>query len=287
MFQGLDEPTRNRVLRTVLRPIVRSWLRGANSLQQFVDLLKVTFVEIAVEEMLNDGLKVNYSRISLMTGVHRTDVSKICKEGAPAERALQDVVTRVLGHWEQNAQYRTAQGKARTLSFKGAESEFAELVSSISKNVKAGSVLFELERIGAVERRGDRLRLVGVLHRSEGNSSRAAEIAARDIQALLETAERNVSRSEDDLDVYLQTEYDNIFLEDVPKIRRWLMGEAKAFHRRVRDFLSACDKDVNDRPGKVAGVRVSLTDVSNVQLRERLEWSAGDPLRRLVSEPDS
>ena len=72
-------------LRQMLRPLIRFCLKRSVGLQDWVEATKIVYLEVAVEEMTKAGQKVNMSRLSTYTGVHRRDVVRIHKEGETKE----------------------------------------------------------------------------------------------------------------------------------------------------------------------------------------------------------
>ncbi|MCB0346960.1 MAG: hypothetical protein KDD66_17710 [Bdellovibrionales bacterium] len=270
---------RHRSLRIMLRPIVRFWLRGADSIQSFIDSLKIVFVEVAVEELARQNQNVNLTQISLLSGVHRPDVSKIVKRSAPPDRSVSDVVTRVIGQWEQDSRFCAKDGKPRSLGFKGKNSEFSQLVRCVSKDVTAGSVLSALLQRGTITKGKDTIKLSRSTHKITSDQIQSFDILARDTQTLMNAVQENIEAStEASPHVHLRTEFDNIFESDLPKIRVWLRKECKAFHRKARAFLSKCDKDLNDRPGEKAGAVVSLSAFGWTAETQLSSWYVGSPL---------
>ncbi|MCB0344947.1 MAG: hypothetical protein KDD66_07510 [Bdellovibrionales bacterium] len=253
-----------QALMHMLKPLVRYWIRGSNTIQDFVDLLKLVFIQVAVEEMEHTGSKINVSRISVMTGVHRTDVTKVYKQQEEPSREVPDVVSRVIGKWQSDSSFTTTEGKPRIISFGDDNSEFVSLVRSVSKSVSPGSVLFELERCNSVRRSSKGLALVRTTHKVTTDVLRATEIMSKDAESLMSAIHENIeSAAEVSPNLHIRTEYDNVFLKDIPKIREWLRVEGKKFHKKARDYLSKFDKDINERQ-EAAGATVVLTAFSMI-----------------------
>ncbi|MCB0345047.1 MAG: hypothetical protein KDD66_08010 [Bdellovibrionales bacterium] len=273
---------RHRALRMMLRPLVRFWLHGGDALQSFIDSLKVVFVEVAVEEMAAKESRINLTRISLITGVHRPDVTRIVKESKPPDRSVADVVTRTIGQWENDQDFCGKDKKPRTLTYRSRDSEFNELVARVSKDVKPGSVLFALEQLGAVKQIGDRLKLTKFDHNVSADEEQSFDILSRDIQSLVNAVEENVRvKAEVSPNMHIRTECDNVFVHDLPKVRKWLWKEGKAFHRRARAFLAKHDKDINDRPDREAGAFVSVSAFGFICEKQPTQWSVGMPLKEV------
>ena len=61
-------------LRLLVKPIAKFCLRHTLSIQDLIESAKIAFIEVADAEIRKKGDKVNTSRISLVTGLHRKDV---------------------------------------------------------------------------------------------------------------------------------------------------------------------------------------------------------------------
>lgn len=236
------------------------------SFQEFARLARELYVEAAQEILRADTPRINVSRIAALTGLHRREVKGVLDSQEETWTPTLSVPLRVLNRWEQDRRFTTKDGKPRVLSFEGTDNEFTALVSSISSSLNPGTILFELERIGSVERSARGLRMLENFHRFGADPDKAFEIAGRDFDTLLGAVDENVFRRKTLTNIHLRTEYDNIFARDLPHIRKQLSEEAKEFHRKVRGILSQHDKDlVPGRADEEAGKRVtvgtfSLTD---------------------------
>ena len=249
-------------LRLMLRPLVRFCLRGSHTLQEFVEAAKVVFVELAVEEMGRATTKINVSRISVMTGLNRKEVTALYREKRGMTVRTIGIIPRVMGQWESDKRFCFKPGKPRALTVEGDESEFRELVRSVSTNINPGTVLFEMERIGAVKRKKDQIALVKDVHRIEGDPTRGYELLARDIDSLIIAGEENILKLKPEPNMHFRTEYDNLYLKELPQIEQWLRDEGRAFHKRTREYLSQFDKDINPGNGGAAGGKVTVTAFS-------------------------
>lgn len=252
-------------LKLMLTPVVRFWMQRSGSLQRFVDLLKIVFVEVALEDMKRKQENITISRISAMTGVHRTDVSKITKGQPEDARNLPHVVTRVVGQWEHNKRYLDEDGKPRELTVKGSRSEFKALVETVSKSIGAPSVLFDLERTGSIVRTENGVKLVRATIKHTGIEERSLNLVSRNVSTMFAAISENIEGQNEVPHYMLRTEYDNVLVRDLPKIRKWLQREGRKFHKRARDFLSKFDQDIHPEYEAEAGARVVLGGFSWVE----------------------
>ena len=233
----------------MLRPIVRYWLRRADRFQEFSELLKIVFVDVAREELARSNSKVNVSRIHMLTGVHRNDVSRIFKQGAQP-KILPDFLSRLIGQWEQDPEFQTSNGTPKVLTFLGKNNDFNKLVEKVSKGVSPGTVLFELERSNAIKRTSRGIKLVRSTQRHTKDEERVIALSGEMVESMLGAAQGNIGAGDISPNVLLRTRDDNIYRSDVEDIRAWLRAEAKALHKRVRDYLSLRDKDIVERAPK-------------------------------------
>lgn len=267
-----DKPRniRDETLKRMLKPLVRYCVRGSDTIQHLFTLLKAVYVEVAVEELEQAGSKVNMSRINLMTGVHRADIAKIYKKNEPLKPFIGDIVRRVLGQWEHDEEFCTKDGKPRVLRYQGEDNDLERLLAKVSTSVGPKAVLFELERADVIEKTRAGIKLKQVSIRSTTGSVHEKRILASNMQALVNAAMENEESAEEEKpNLLIRTEYDNVFQDDLPRIRSWLRREGRKFHKRARDYISKYDKDIHDRPGRSAGGRVVLGAFSFIDEKER------------------
>jgi hypothetical protein len=252
-----------RCLRLLLRPAIRFSLKHGLKHQDLIEAAKHVFVEESQRE-LPDRRKPNVSRINAMTGVHRKDVQRIVEsEGEP--KGTVNLLMRVIGQWRNHKDFCRGDGRARVLSCGFADSEFNQLVGTISKDLNPGTVLFELERLGSVEAtsRGVRLKSPSLVIR--GDAKEGYELAARDVIDLFEAVSENVEELPENL--HLKTEFDNIPTAAIPKIRAWVSREGTLFQEKVQRYLSSFDRDANPKvKDKNGRARVAVGSFSRVEV---------------------
>lgn len=268
MSQRLEHGLAMRLLRFVARPVVRFSLRHGLKLQDVIEVLKAVFVDIAVEHAHQPDRNLNVSRVSLMTGVHRRDIQRLRSREQPGEYE-KDLVTKVIGRWLTDRQFTTKDRSPRTLTYEGAESEFFDLVRTVSSDVGPLAVLFELDRIQAVERTRSGLKLVHESYVPQGDPGEGFELLARDSCDLLHAVEENVLMQKDPSNFHARTEFDNVRPAAIKDLKNWFLKEGHKFHARIRDIVSRHDQDVNpDRKFKGKGMRVVFGGYSFVSGKE-------------------
>lgn len=137
--------------RHLLVPVVRLLLHSGVTYREFAEVSKLAFVEVAGDEFGIQGRKTNASRVAILTGIGRKEVSRLRKviaeeDGGFAERM--SPVTRVTAAWHQDPDYCDIDGKPRAL--KGQELD--QLVAAHAGDVPPGALVKELLRLGVVEK---------------------------------------------------------------------------------------------------------------------------------------
>ncbi|RMG41817.1 MAG: hypothetical protein D6719_07755 [Candidatus Dadabacteria bacterium] len=259
----LERKTQLALLESLLKPVARFCLRHSQSIQDLVNTAKVVFVKVAEEEIRKTTDKVNVTRLSVMTGLYRNEVARIYRDGKDEPVGHESELSRVIGQWRHDPRFRTKAGKPRVLTFKGPDSEFAELVTSVSKNLKPGSIEFELRRLNYVEETPRGLKLKMEMPGLEGDPVKGFQIVSDDIDTLIKAVEENMLNRYEVSNLHIRTEYDNISKKDLKEIRQWFVERGKRFHREAREFLSKYDRDVNPEiPEDQAGARVAVGSFS-------------------------
>lgn len=273
------------VLGLLMRPFIRFCIRHSHSLQDFIRIAKVTYVQLAAEEIEKTGKKINISRLSVMTGLYRRDVARIFVQGEDPTEDRLGVVERVIGQWRHDKRFVSKNGSPRMLTYKGDESEFSQLVYSVSQAIKPGTILFQLDRMGTIEKTKSGVTLLRETAGFGGFPKKGFELLAKDLETIIAAGEENLLVEQDEKGIsnlHMRTEYDNVFRKDLPRIRAWLITEGKAFHKRAREFISQFDKDINpDQETEIAGQRVIIGTFS---LTPKLEEMAKDAWEKVKSE---
>jgi hypothetical protein len=232
------------VISSLLRPLVRFCVLRGVRIQEVEELVRRSLVEAAHSTIKEAGGEVSTSKISVTTGIHRVEVARVLS-GETRPGSKHDVLNRVIGFWSQHKSLRSEDGSPRSLTFEGTSSEFAELVASISKEVTHYPILFELERIGAIEYEGQRVRLRAREYLPQGDVEHGLDVLSHDIEDLLATVERNLTSQTNAPDLHLRTVYDNIDPQKLPEIREHINKRGIEFHKEMRHYLSALDRDVS------------------------------------------
>ncbi|MBN9549124.1 MAG: hypothetical protein J0H31_09650 [Alphaproteobacteria bacterium] len=143
--QYLDAAGVQSALNRVLRPLVRLAIKCGVTFPTFVDLLRQIYVNVAEHEFTLPDKQQTDSRVSLLTGVHRKEVSRLRGAGAPV-RVIPESVSRtsaIVARWLADPLFTDAQGAPLPLPrmAEAGEASFAGLVESVTRDLRPRAVL--------------------------------------------------------------------------------------------------------------------------------------------------
>jgi hypothetical protein len=253
-------------LQSLSTPLIRLCVQHGIKLGELVDALKRSYIRIAEETLSKTGEAVSTSRITIMTGVHRTDVAAIREEGSFAPRP-RHTASDVIGLWRFEKRFSTRPGTARTLTVEGKHSEFADLVKSVSLSLSPYTVLFELERLGLVKKTTDgKVKLLSRMFVTKGDSAAALDMLAEDAEDLFLAIDENAFAPEnsDTPHHHIKTEYSNVPDEHIAEIKCWFLKQGSSFHEKARQYLSKFDRDIHKNVKGSNSNRVAVVSYSFV-----------------------
>jgi hypothetical protein len=160
MNESLKIAIHAAVLR-LLDPLVKWLLEAGIGVGDLMSLVKIAYVRAAREQGRAFGgeqQRPNASRIAVVTGLTRAEVTNILASGAaerPHDRGRQRA-ERVLSGWWNDATFQDTSGMPALLSVRGAKRSFAALVERYSgEGARVATILEELLRVRAVRRLSD------------------------------------------------------------------------------------------------------------------------------------
>ncbi len=159
-----SEDALQRTLTRVLRPLVRLALSCGLTFPAFSAVIRRLFIDVAEKEFAIEGKSQTDSRISLITGIHRKDVSRLRTGEVPMPVLPPPVsrTSRIVARWLADPRYCDEHGLPRPLPRTGTDDEisFETLVGDVTRDLRARAVLDEwLDRGIAVVDADDRVHL--------------------------------------------------------------------------------------------------------------------------------
>jgi hypothetical protein len=142
--------------RVLLRPLIRILLRHGISFAELAEIVKAVYVEIAVTDFKVEGKRGTKSRIAVITGLTRKEVSRVIElAGAENQGGKSNLnrVARVLAGWHTDPDFIGPYGMPLEIRYEDSGLNlvtFSTLVRRYSGDMSPRSMLDELVRVGAV-----------------------------------------------------------------------------------------------------------------------------------------
>ena len=149
-------PALVRALRRVLRSLVRLMLAHGITYTYVCEMLKALFVDIADKDFRIDHHPPTDSRVSLVSGVHRKEVSRLRQEMATDTEMAPSVVSlgaQLVAVWLSSPPYLDESGQPKPLArfvSEGGDASFEALVAGVNSDIRPRVVLDEWLRLGVV-----------------------------------------------------------------------------------------------------------------------------------------
>jgi hypothetical protein len=233
-----------RAFRGIFRPLAGILLRAGVTWREVVDIGKATYVDVATQDFGIRGRPTNVSRVSILTGLTRREVSRIRKVLAEPDDDVVDSMnhaTRVLTGWYTDDEYVDANGDPLPLDAEGSDVSFDALCKRYVGDVAPSTMLKELKHVGAVvdDSQG---KLVAKMRTFMPRQLDATQILSSGsvLQDLGKTVAYNLYRSADDMPKFERRATNTrVRASAVPAFQAFLDAEGQAFLERVDAWLTA------------------------------------------------
>ena len=246
----------------LLRPLIRILLRNGIPYGIFADLAKRVYVDIAADEFGIPGRKQSISRISIITGLSRKEVSRV--SSLPEQRdedatERYNRAARVISGWVRDRDFLDDQNHPAELRMEGSGPTFNELVRRFSGDVPARAVLDELLHVGAVERVGTHsIRLIQRAYLPKTDEASMLDILGTDVQALISTIDHNLRSRTQESFFQRKVAYDNLPVEIVQELRRLSSLKGQTWLEEMDRWLAQQDRDINPSVGGSGRIRAGV-----------------------------
>lgn len=257
---------KSKIIRKLIQPIVLFCVRQGVKFQEVSQILKEEFVTQASNELLLSEDKINISRLSAITGIHRKDLkSRNTLRNENKAVSGVNLISRIIGFWQSHPKF-ASNKKPLSLSIGGQNSKFTQLVKSVSTDLHPGTVLFELQRLGLVKVKDNNVKLISRVANLKSFPIEAYQVLAQDSSVLFEAVENNIISKGDNIPhLHASTHYVNLDPSKELEIRKWLLEKGSKLHREARDFLSKHDLDLRKIKSKGKCLEVYLGSFSLVK----------------------
>jgi hypothetical protein len=257
----------------ILKPLVRILLRNGMSYKTFANIARSQFVEVARKESGIGGRKQSVSRIAVITGLTRKEVSRLLKFSVPNDKEKSDRyhrASRVVSGWRRDKAFLDASRRPAVLSIVGPGKSFQQLVKRYSGDVPHRAVLDELLSAGVVACPDEnRVKLIERAYMPRGDETMKLHILGIDTAFLIDTISHNLKQDGTEPRFQRKVLYDNLPDEVLPALRQLSVKSAQALLEKLDGWLSSQDRDVNPEAGgsgrNTAGIGIYYIEETHSQ----------------------
>jgi hypothetical protein len=231
----------------LLRPLARILLRNGISYGTFSDIAKWVYVDVAANEFGIEGRKQSTSRVSVITGLSRKEVSRLQNTAKPDDRTggeKYNRAARVIAAWRREQEFLDKNGNPADLSMAGPWATFSELVRRFSGDVPARAILDELIHVGVVEKlKNGKIRLLAKAYIPKNSEADKLHILGSDVAQLISTIDYNLKTDSDDSRFQRKVAYDNLPDDVLPEFRLLSSKKAQMLLEKLDQWLAQHDRD--------------------------------------------
>ena len=231
--------------RLLFRPVARVLLRDGVNWKELAAIAKATYVEVATDSFGIRGRPTNVSRVAILTGLTRREVSRlrdVSEKDASGNFTRMNRATRVLSGWHQDHDFTDVGGRPLPLApaGNGHGPSFELLCSRYAPDVPATTMLKELRHVGAVEEGPHGALLVRTRYYMPARMDPEQILRSGSVLADLgNTVDHNLRRGEGEPARFeRRASNTRIPVRAVPEFRQFIEREGQAFLERVDAWLS-------------------------------------------------
>ncbi len=243
----IEHPLRATVLvacRHLLRPIASLLIRCGISWRDFAEASKGAFVDAATHEYGLQGRPTNATRVAILTGLNRKEVSRIRGAEGTVELAgdvATSNVSRILGAWHQESEFLDAQGTPLVLPLQGEGASVEELIRRHGGDLTSRALLKELLRVQAIERVDENhVRALKRYFLPDQLDALSIDRAATVIHDLAATLNHNLTANLDNTGANFEGRASNRHIpsRSLPALREFVEAQGEPLLYRIDDWLS-------------------------------------------------
>lgn len=229
--------------RSLMTPLVRILLRNGISFREFSEVVKEVFVAVCAKDLAIPGRRMTLSRVAIVTGLTRKEVSSIVRDDELRRRALEtnaNRAARILEAWHTDTRFLGPYGFPRDLLVDGHDpaGTFADLVREHSGDMPVRAMLDELVRVGAAKllEGGEVLRVLKRTYIPTEMTPEMIQIFSQAVRRYIETVDYNLSFNEK-----VAKRFDRVVYPD-PGLR---VVDIPAYQQELRDYLETVIAEID------------------------------------------
>ena len=272
-----------KMCRRLLKPVARLLLRSGMTYVEFAEVAKTTFVDVAIGEFGKHGRPANLSRVAIITGLGRREVSRIRdsiahnvgSNGEAQDDRLWSPAARVLSGWYQDREFLDKNGKPKQLPLLGEDASMHTLISRYCGDIPPGAMISELQRTGSIDVVDGIARAVTRSYTNTDQSPQVLDMVGTYIHDFATTLEFNLQVGPDEKP-WFQRIADNAHLTPA-KIKQFKKVVARSGQTLLEDFDQwMTDHEITDDEAQVpmrAGVGIYFFQDRRRTRSHKMTWS--------------
>jgi len=231
-------------LTKLVKPLIRILLRHGVTFDEFVEVLRKSYVLVADQEFAPPGRKQSLSNIALVTGIHRHEVKKLMNSTnqKTPETLGYHRAARVINGWVTDPEF-SDNGVARHLNI---DTQFKQLVAKHSGDVTPRPILDELLRVGSIEKVDAKtVRLIVPAYIPRKSDEGLIEIFGDSVSDLITTIDHNLEANPSERRLQISVVHNNLpddVLSDLELVSR---DKSLEFLHDINRFFETQDRDSN------------------------------------------
>jgi len=231
-----------------MTPLVRILLRNGISFREFAEVLKDVFVAVCARDLVVPGRRLTLSRIAIVTGLTRKEVSTIVRDDELRRKALETNANRaakILEAWHSDTRFLGPYGFPRDLLIEGDDPSgtFSDLVRENSGDMPVRAMLEELMRVDAarVVEGGEVVRVLKRTYIPTEMTPEMIQIFSQAVRRYIETVDYNLSLQETK-----SRRFDRAVYPD-PGLR---VIDVPVFQQEIREYLETVIAEIDYKTSK-------------------------------------
>ena len=246
----------------LLRPLVRILLRYGVSFGDFAETARWVYVDVADKDFSIEGRKQSVSRISVITGLNRKDVTRLKQINIDQDQDPSSGFNRagrVISGWVRDRTYNDKDGSPAVLPLEGEGQSFTALVKQYSGDMPVRAVLDELLRIEAVRRNDDgTVSLLVKAYIPKNIDTEKIFILGDDGADLISTIDHNLDAQNRPPFFQRKVVYDNVPVESIENFRTISGVSGQQLLEKLDELLAPNDRDINPAVKGSGRMRVGM-----------------------------
>ena len=253
--------------RVLLRPLVRILLRHGVSYAEFAEIVKAVYVEIAVTDFKVEGKRGTKSRIAVITGLTRKEVSRVVETATldtDDTKSNLNRVARVLAGWHTDPDFLGPYGMPLEIRYEEDSlnaTTFSTLVRRYSGDMSPRSMLDELMRVGAVvETEPGWLKVLRRVYEPQALEMDSFERVGEVVKNFVDTVDFNLQKKKKGAGRFERIVYspEGLRNEDVPRFRAYVNERCQALLEEIDNWIARLDlpKKPNEEDVTFTGIGI-------------------------------